>query len=126
MAVNEKIRVRLKSYDHTIIDAAAEKIVEVEGNFNFVRVLTLDLSGEFENQPTQEELKSRTQKYIRDNNIGVPKVSLRVSFVPLEQTEEYKNIALLERVNLCDTVNVEFEKLGVSATAKLQVKVCIS
>ena len=29
MAVNEKIRVRLKSYDHTIIDAAAEKIVDV-------------------------------------------------------------------------------------------------
>ena len=29
MAVKEIIRVRLKSYDHTIIDAAAEKIVEV-------------------------------------------------------------------------------------------------
>ena len=29
MAVKEKIRVRLKSYDHTIIDAAAEKIVEL-------------------------------------------------------------------------------------------------
>ena len=29
MAVKEKIRVRLKSYDHTIIDAAADKIVEV-------------------------------------------------------------------------------------------------
>ena len=29
VAVNEKIRVRLKSYDHTLIDAAAEKIVEV-------------------------------------------------------------------------------------------------
>ena len=29
MAVKEKIRVRLKGYDHTIIDAAAEKIVEV-------------------------------------------------------------------------------------------------
>lgn len=29
MAVNEKIRIRLKSYDHTIIDAAAQKIVEV-------------------------------------------------------------------------------------------------
>ena len=29
MAVKEKIRVRLKSYDHAIIDAAAEKIVEV-------------------------------------------------------------------------------------------------
>ena len=29
MAVKEKIRVRLKNYDHTLIDAAAEKIVEV-------------------------------------------------------------------------------------------------
>ena len=29
MAVKERIRVRLKSYDHKIIDAAAEKIVEV-------------------------------------------------------------------------------------------------
>ncbi len=29
MAANEKIRVRLKSYDHTLIDAAAAKIVEV-------------------------------------------------------------------------------------------------
>ena len=29
MAVNEKIRVRLKSYDHTLIDTAAEKIVEL-------------------------------------------------------------------------------------------------
>ena len=29
MAVKEKIRVKLKSYDHKLIDAAAEKIVEV-------------------------------------------------------------------------------------------------
>ncbi|MBQ2826823.1 MAG: 30S ribosomal protein S10 [Clostridia bacterium] len=28
MAVKEKIRVRLKSYDHTLIDAAAAKIVD--------------------------------------------------------------------------------------------------
>ena len=28
MAVSEKIRIRLKSYDHTLVDAAAEKIVE--------------------------------------------------------------------------------------------------
>lgn len=28
MAVKEKIRIRLKSYDHTLIDQAAEKIVD--------------------------------------------------------------------------------------------------
>ncbi len=29
MAVNEKIRIRLKSYEHTLADAAAAKIVEI-------------------------------------------------------------------------------------------------
>ena len=29
MAAKEKIRVRLKSFDHTLIDAAAEKVVEI-------------------------------------------------------------------------------------------------
>ena len=29
MAVNEKIRVKLRSYDHSLIDAAAEKLVEL-------------------------------------------------------------------------------------------------
>lgn len=28
MAVKEKIRIRLKGYDHTLVDAAAAKIVE--------------------------------------------------------------------------------------------------
>ena len=28
MAASEKIRIRLKSYDHTLVDSAAEKIVE--------------------------------------------------------------------------------------------------
>ena len=29
MAVNEKIRVRLKSYEHTLVDQAAAKIVDI-------------------------------------------------------------------------------------------------
>lgn len=29
MAVKERIRVRLKSYDHTLVDTAAEKIVDI-------------------------------------------------------------------------------------------------
>ena len=29
MAAKEKIRVRLKSFDHTLVDAAAEKVVEI-------------------------------------------------------------------------------------------------
>lgn len=29
MAVNEKLRIRLKSYEHALVDAAAAKVVEV-------------------------------------------------------------------------------------------------
>ena len=95
-----------------------ERIVNAPGTYNFVKIRTLDLSSEFETQPTVERLRSKTESYIKNNNIGVPSVSLTVSFAQLEQTEEYKHLKLLERVSLFDTVNVEFPALGVSATAK--------
>lgn len=95
-----------------------ERIVNAPGTYNFVKIRTLDLSSEFETQPTVEQLRSKTESYITANNIGVPSVSLTVSFAQLEQTAEYKHLALLERVSLFDTVNVEFPALGVSATAK--------
>ena len=98
--------------------ALPEKILNAPGTYNFTRIMALDLSQEFESAPTEEQLRNRANTYMTANNIGVPKVSLDVSFIQLEQTEEYKNIALLERVELCDTVNVEFPELGVSATAK--------
>jgi hypothetical protein len=48
-----------------------------------------------------------------------PRVSIDVSFVALASTDQYKDIAPLEHVKLCDTVHVLFEKLGVNATAKV-------
>lgn len=88
-------------------------------NFPYPRTVPLDLSGEFEEKPTVEELRAKAQAYISKNSIGVPTISLDVSFVALWQTEDYKDIAPLERVRLCDTVTVLFEKFGVSAKAKV-------
>lgn len=95
-----------------------ERIVKAPGTYNFVKIRTLDLSSEFETQPTVEQLRAKAESYVKSNNIGVPSVSLTVSFAQLEQSEEYKHLKLLERVSLFDTVNVEFPALGVSATAK--------
>ena len=86
------------------------------------KILALDLSSEFKEEdgtPTAAQINAKAQKYIKANNIGVPKVSLDVSFVQLWQTQEYKEIAPLERVSLCDTVTVKYEKLGVDAKAKV-------
>lgn len=98
-----------------------EKVLSAESaaNFPYPRTVPLDLSGEFEEKPTVEELRAKAQAYISKNSIGVPTISLDVSFVALWQTEDYKDIAPLERVRLCDIVTVLFEKLGVSAKAKV-------
>lgn len=112
--------------------SANDGIVDAPGNYDFVKIMPLDLSSEdFSKEttdsegytttiekPTEAELLAAAQKYIANNKIGIPKVSLDVSFVMLAQTEEYKDFARLETVKLCDTVTVEFEKLGVKTTAK--------
>lgn len=104
--------------EQNVLVELPERIINAPGTYNFVKIRTLDLSSEFETQPTVEQLRSKTESYIKANNIGVPSVSLTISFAQLEQTEEYKHLALLERVSLFDTVNVEFPALGVSATAR--------
>lgn len=112
--------------------SANDGIVNAPGNYDFVKIMPLDLSSEdfgkettdsegyttTIEKPTEAELLAAAQKYIANNKIGIPKVSLDVSFVMLAQAEEYKDFARLETVKLCDIVTVEFEKLGVKTTAK--------
>lgn len=95
-----------------------EKIINAPGTYNFVKIRTVDLTQSFEKKPTEEQLRKKAESYIKNNDIGIPKVSMTVSFAQLEQTEEYKHLKLLERVSLFDRVNVEFPALRVSATAK--------
>lgn len=95
-----------------------EKVIYASGTFPMQKVRPLDLSQDFEEEPSVDELRAAAQSYMQSNNIGVPTVSITVDFIALDQTEEYKDMPLLESVRLCDTVNVEFPKLGISAKAK--------
>ena len=88
-------------------------------NFPFLRIQTVDFSSEFDSAPTVAELRTRAQKYIVDNNIGHPRVSVDVSFAALWQTDEYANVAPLERVQLGDTVTVLYERLGIEEAARV-------
>lgn len=89
------------------------------GNFPYVRTMALDVSTEYKTPPTKEQLTKRAETYVRENKIGVPKVSVKVSFVALWQTEEYKNIEPLQRIHLCDTIKVVFRDLGIDSHAKV-------
>ena len=95
------------------------RLVDNSASYARPRILTIDFSSEFDEAPTQEELNTLTDLYISVNDIGSPHFSWKVSFVPLETTEEFKDLQILETVSLGDRVGVKFEKLGVNAKARV-------
>lgn len=82
------------------------------------RTIPLDLSGEWDEAPTTTQLENKAQAHVDATSNYELKENLKVSFVQLWQTEEYKDIANLERINLCDTVTIEYLRRGITATAK--------
>lgn len=101
----------------------AEKVIpltEAE-DIGHHKAFIMDFSDRFgdNEEITEEKLRAKATAYAAAADLGTPKVNITVSFVQLWQTEEYKNIAPLERVKLCDTVTVRFSKLGVAATSKV-------
>jgi len=88
-------------------------------NFAYDRIVPLDCSDHWEDKPTVAALRTYATSYLTRAGVGVPVVSITVSFVNLRDTEEYADVAALEAVELCDTLTVQYEKLGVSATAKV-------
>ncbi len=76
MAIKEKIRIRLKSYDHALIDTAAEKIVavakangcEVSGPIPLPteREIVTILRSVHVNKDSREQFETRTHKRLID------------------------------------------------------------
>lgn len=94
-------------------------VVKAPGTYDFDRIGTVDFSSDFDEKPTANALAQKASEYIEANGIGVPEVSISVSWVQLEQYAGGEGLSLLERVTLGDTVTVEFPALGVDATARV-------
>ncbi len=81
----------------------------------FENCYMLDLSAEFDTPPTKAQLQAKANAFIRANDLDTVSRHYKVSFVPLWQTNEYKNIAVLERCGLCDTVSIVHDNETVKA-----------
>lgn len=103
--------------DDVTITGDVQYAVQVESP----KTQIIDFTNDFgqDEKITVQKLNRKAQEYIQSNNIGIPDVNIEVDFIHLWQTEEYKDIASLERVALFDTVHVFIPKLGVEATAKV-------
>lgn len=107
--------------DRTETVTLTEKVVysQYADRYPYHLTVPLDLSDKWENKPTEATLRTAAQAYVNKLSLGLPKVSISVSFIALWQTEEYKDIAPLERVSLGDAVMVYFEPLGIEAQARV-------
>ena len=77
-------------------------------------VIAMDLSEEWDTRPTEEQVSARALKRMRDNKSWLPTDNIKVSFAQLWQTEEYADVAPLQRLRLCDRVNVVYGPGGVA------------
>lgn len=82
------------------------------------RVLCIDFSDEFQDAPTEAQLRNRATQYASANKVGEVAIQWKVEFVPLQKSAEYKNAAALESVQLGDTVHVYYEPMNLNATAR--------
>ena len=107
--------------EQAVLVTLPEKVLYSDSVDDYVykMVVPVDLSSAFQEQPTEEQLRTRAQSYVRANAAdGIP-ASIDVSFVALWQTEEYKNWAPLQKLKLCDTVTVYHKGLGIENKAKI-------
>lgn len=87
------------------------------------KAVPLDLSEEWEEAPTEQQLRLKAESYLTSNKPYLPKENIRISFVQLLQSEEYANVAPLQRLSLCDKVNVIYGRMGVRLTGVQIIKV---
>lgn len=107
---------------YTDDDGAAHMLPEVVvmSSVSGDKIKPVDFSAEFtQADPTEAELRAAAQSYLANNRGWLPNDNLTVSFVALWNTEEYKNIAPLERVHMGDTVHIVYNKLGIDTATRV-------
>ena len=93
-------------------------VVSMSGISTVVAV-PLDMSGDFEEAPTTTQLRNAAQTKLNNSDAWSPDENYTIDLVALWQTDEYKDVAILQRVKLCDTVTVIHPDLNISVQAKV-------
>lgn len=71
--------------------------------------------------PTKEKLKNLAEKYFSDNSCDIPKMTYKIEFQPLSQTEEYKadGLAELEHIGMDDSIYIFNSMYGIRDQARV-------
>ena len=99
-----------------------EGYVSHDDGTDYLVAIPYSMNEYFETMPTVSAMRTKAQQLLDSSDSWEPSESFSVDFVQLWETEEYKDYAPLQRVNLCDTVRVYYPELGVNALRERVVK----
>ena len=103
--------------DDTIMGSIDNCVPTGADTNGYFKVMPLDLTREFDEEPTQAELNEKAQEYIAESSVGNIVINRNVSFINRGQTVEYRLIGDLDRIDLGDTVTVKVPPLGIEVSA---------
>lgn len=108
------------TYEEVTVTLPEEYILaQNSGVYPHQVIIPLDLSSSFDDEPTEAQLRQAATQYVTNNAPSAIPTTIEFSFVNTAALEEYKGVAALQRLKLCDTVSIQYTKLGVSNTAKI-------
>lgn len=108
--------------DHNLVIIRTENNEPIELSYSQVNAVPYDMSQYFTDKPAENELRQRAQERFFASDAWLPTDNLKVDFVQLWQTEEFKDYAALQRVGLCDTVSIYYPQVGIEAVQQKVVK----
>lgn len=81
--------------------------------------VALDVSNKFENQPTKAQVEAMGASVMSSAQSTLPVQTISVSFVRLQDSNEFANFKNLLECNLCDTIKVIFPDYNSSGNFKI-------
>lgn len=86
------------------------------------RCVPLDVTDKFNTEdgmPTKAQVEAQGLAYINANQPYMPAQNIEVDFVRISDSAEYAQFAPLQTCGLCDTINVIFDRYGITGTFKV-------
>ena len=88
-------------------------------SMKYTKILSLDLTSEFEEEPSKERLLAKAEEFINKNKIGTIKHTTKVSFIDLASTTEKSKYENFDHIELGDTVKIVYEDANISVDLRV-------
>lgn len=108
-----------KGYDEDNNEISVTGSVTMSGQSHFSGrnvIVPMDLSDQFEDAPTSNELETLALSIMTNNQPWLPDRNITVTAIPQWQSDEY---SLYQSIGLCDTIKVVFPLYNMSGTMKI-------